>query len=385
MKRKVLVIGDDFANPYEPFTGIFSVWKVSALSRHCEIKVISPFPWWNWLKYMKKEKCSKKSSLCDRIEGIDVFRPLYFYTPKIGRSFYGFFYFFSILACALKLRKGFRFDVIYAISAYPAGFASALLGRLFKIPVLIGAIGTDINKYTEFYWRKKWILWGLKRAARVIAVSQAIKERMILLGILGEKICVCYNGVNHDVFRPIPFKDQKEKVILYVGNLKAEKGLSELISAYALLGRKDVQLVLIGEGPYETTLRNKVQSHGIEDRVHFLGGLLQDKIADWLNRATLFCLPSYNEGLPNVVLEALACGVPVVATNVGGIPELITSEAYGLMVPRKDVIALSRKLDEGLSKAWDRNKISDYVKQFSWEENANQLLREIELALKEHD
>jgi len=277
--------------------------------------------------------------------------------------------FLSIVPAIIKLRKAYQFDAIYAISAYPEGFAAVLLGKLFNVPVVVHAIGTDINVYTKFILRRQLIRWSLNRCNSVISVSYDLKRKMTSIGVDASKIRVIYNGVDREVFNMGKRVDEMSanNIILFVGNLKKEKGIYELIDAYARIASSGVRLVIAGEGPNKDDLIRLIRRKGLIN-VQVLGGQTPAQVACWMNRAYVVCLPSYSEGLPNVIIEAFACGRPVVATRVGGIPEIVVSEEYGFLVPEKDVDALATKLKEALSREWDREKIRKYSERFSWDE-----------------
>lgn len=379
--KKILVITDQFPNSVQPVRGIFTLQWLMNLSKICDIKAIIPLSWIDFKIKSKHKRLKEKLPLDENYSGIEVLRPLYFYTPKFARSFYGFFYFSSILPLALKIKKSFRYEAIYAVTAYPDGFAAVLLGWLTGTPVIVHAIGTDINVYTQSFLRRKLILWSLKKCFKIISVSEALKKRMIEIGVPSEKIDVIYNGVDRSVFslkKNCTDLTYQQKLILYVGNLKKEKGLSELIEAYRSVKNDKLSLVIIGDGLYKKELLRQIEKYDLK-QVKLMGSQPPSVVADWMNRATVLCLPSYNEGVPNVVLESIACGLPVVATDVGGIPEIIVSEEYGLMLKRRDSRQLAERLTEALNKKWDKKKIAEYSKKFSWEPFNMFFFRELSL------
>jgi glycosyltransferase involved in cell wall biosynthesis len=153
--------------------------------------------------------------------------------------------------------------------------------------------------------------------------------------------------------------DAASELIVYAGNLLVTKGLGELMEAFVELAkvRPRLRLAMVGQGPYRETLARRAAGAGMESRVLLPGRCDAPGIAQWMHAADVFCLPSYSEGCPTVVVEALACGQPLVATNVGGIPELV-NEASGVLVPPRDAGALRQALEKALAKQWDSAEIA---------------------------
>jgi glycosyltransferase involved in cell wall biosynthesis len=200
------------------------------------------------------------------------------------------------------------------------------------------------------------------QADAVIAVSDELRQRIVEQGIPAGKVTAIRNGCDTAVFHPGDRDEARRQVgcdasselIVYAGNLLASKGLGELMDAFVELAkiRPRLRVAIVGQGPYGDALARRAAAAGMEGRVILPGRRDAAGIAQWMRAADVFCLPSYSEGCPNVVVEALACGRPLVATNVGGIPELV-NEASGLLVPPRDAGALRGALDAALSKQWD--------------------------------
>ena len=374
---KLLIITNLFPNSVEPTRGVFNKQQFLELAKLCELKVIAPIPWHKLSKVPNKEM----------IEGIDVYHPRYFMIPKIGRSLYGIFFFLSIIGMARRIEKTFCFDEILATWAYPDGFGSCLLAKLFKKPIVIKVHGSDINITMQSVVRKKMILYALKNSARIIAVSNALKDKMISMGALKEKIVVIPNGVDTILFSPMDRVEcrkklnipNEQKIVLFMGNLKQIKGLNHLIEAMSRLP-DDIRLILVGSGGERDSLRALAERMGIQARVNFAGSRLHSEIPVWINASDVLCLPSLNEGCPNVVLEAQSCGIPVVATRVGGVSDIIRSSDTGLLVEPAYSDQLSDALKCAIDKKWDRQKIRDSVIKFDWKDNAHEALGVLERA-----
>ena len=384
---KILVITNLFPNKIEPQRATYNRQQMFMLSKLCELKVVAPISWFPLKRFFEGDIKSSEIPSNEVIEGIETFHPKYFMTPKIGRSLYGIMFFFSILMPVLRIYKTFKFDIIFATWAYPDSFASVLISKLLKKPIITKVHGTDINEYAELWLRRRMIRFTLNNSCCVISVSQDLRDKMIEIGVKPEKVKVIYNGIDSDIFKPLDKMDIRrelgidinKKVILFVGNLKPVKGLIYLIEAFAGIVdcSQNIVLILIGAGELKKELEDEIKKHGIENCVQILGTKSHKEIPKWMNACDLLCLPSLNEGVPNVILEALACGIPVVASNVGGIPEIQTSKEYGILVSPKNSEELQKAILDCLNKSWDREAISKYSARFSWENNAEMIYHEM--------
>jgi glycosyltransferase involved in cell wall biosynthesis len=223
----------------------------------------------------------------------------------------------------------------------------------------------------------------LRRADRVVTVSQALKNVAVGLDIGEEKISVIPNGIDTGKFSPIPEGQARKilnlpdkKVILSVGALIPTKGFDLLIQAVKILidkhGRKDLYLVIVGEGPARGNLEKLIAALDLGENVHLAGGVPHKNIHLWYNAADLFCLASHREGWACVLIESLACGTPVVATNVGGAQELVCSDKYGLLA-KIDIEDIAAKISVALDKDWNKDEIVEYARGFTWEIAAKEL------------
>src|SRR5438094_4846056 len=197
----------------------------------------------------------------------------------------------------------------------------------------------------------------LKRADAVVAVSQSLKDRMVSLGCPDEKITVIRNGIDAVKFMPQSRFGARQElelpsgrpILLSVGRLTENKGFHVLIDALSRFRNKcpDALLVIIGEGTYQSYLKAQVRRLNLEQNVRFAGPRPHEELPKWYSAADVFCLASATEGCPNVVLESLACGCPVIATGAGGICELVTSPSFGIIVERT-AEAFDRAFEVGL-------------------------------------
>jgi glycosyltransferase involved in cell wall biosynthesis len=268
-------------------------------------------------------------------------------------------------------------DVILNYWIYPEGYAAAVAGRKLGIPVILGAIGSDLNRIPDPITKLK-TKRALQRASFVITVSEHLRKQAVALGTPAEKVRSILNGCDTSVFHPASRAASRRelgiaadtKLLLYVGRLDLAKGLKELIEALAALRDPEAELVLVGEGPAQPQLEACASMLQVSSQVRFAGVCGSREVAQWMAAANVFCLPSYAEGCPNVIVEALSCGRPTVATRVGGIPELIEDEC-GILVPPRDAQALAGALKEVLAREWDQDKIALRY-QRSWEQVAEE-------------
>ena len=369
---KILVITNLFPNSAEPERGIFSKLAISALAVHGQLKVMAPLPWRPCLRIPRREF----------INGIDVFHPRFFMIPKVGRSLYGLFWFLSLIGKVRRLQRTFDFDIMYVQWAYPDAFGSYLISKVLRKPIVIKVVGSDINHHTQFFLRRKMIALALKGSQKVIAVSAALADKVVKLGVLRENVLVLPSGIDLDQFKSRDIHDSRSalklakdgKIILFVGNLLEVKGVSYLIEAFGFLAQERplLRLVLVGNGHLSSVLARQTERLNLSDRIHFAGQQPHDKIPLWLGACDLLCLPSLNEGTPNIILEALACGKPVVATHVGGIPDIIQSSDLGILVEPQNSEALGSALKAALDSPWDPETLRKRAAEYgSWSGHAN--------------
>ena len=378
---KILVFTSLYPNNVWPNHGVFIKERMRQFAKFdgYEVKVIAPVPYFPAFKLNWRWRFSQVARW-ERRNGIEVHHPRYFLTPKIGMSLYGWMMFLSVLPAVRRIQKDFDFDLIDAHYVYPDGFAAVLFGWVFKKPVVVSARGSDINLFKTFPLIRKLLRYVLRRAARVIAVSKALKEAMVQLGIPEEKISRIPNGVDPEQFYPVPKEQARRELglpnrrtVLSVGNLTDNKGFDLVIKSFRVLvdrfHEKDIQLAIVGDGPCRSQLEKMILSLRLEGQVRMVGAVSHDKLRLWYSGADVFCLASSREGWPNVLLESLACGTPVVATAVGGIPEIISSDNVGLLSEREES-KLAEAIRAALKKSWRSDEIVAYARRFTWEQTA---------------
>jgi glycosyltransferase involved in cell wall biosynthesis len=283
--------------------------------------------------------------------------------------------------------RDFAPDVILGYWLYPEGFGAWRCSRSLGVPCVLGGLGTDIRARDGL---TRWFTGrALRGASRSIMVSEEMRRLAIdRFQVPAERVHTIHNGVNTAVFHPRSQAALRSRlglpdgarVIIYVGRFVATKGLRELLDAFTALAarRDDVHLVLVGDGVMRPELDTRVSAAPCRARIHMPGALQPSQVAEWIGAADLLCLPSYSEGHPNVVVEALACGRPVVATDVGGTPEIINGD-NGIMVPPRDSAALEAALAAVLDGSWNHAAIAAAWSR-GWDEVAAATLEVCELA-----
>ncbi len=383
---KILVVTSVFPNCEQPTLGVFVRERMFRVARQCELKVVAPVPWFPFIGLLKPGY-RPLVPFREVQDGIEVLHPRFFNVPGIFKCLDGFFFFLSALVTVARVRRGFRFDVIDAHFAYPDGMGAVLLGKVFRVPVTITLRGT-IRKLSRYLLRRVQIRYALGSAARVFTVCDDLKRAATDLGISPDHVEVVPNGVDLVKFRRVDGGSVRRElglptgcpIIISVGGLVERKGFHRVIEVLPALRRQFPGLiyVVVGgpsvEGNYEPELRRLVDELELRDAVVFAGPQHHDRLHLWLSAADLFCLATSNEGWANVFLEAMACGLPVVTTRVGGNIEVIPSEKYGFLVELGSPEELEKALEKALVHDWDRDAIMAYAQENTWDKRVVQLM-----------
>ena len=390
---RVLTFTSLFPNNIWPRQGLFIKERMSQVARlgGCDVRVVAPVPYFPSVKVSPRWRFSQVVRH-EMISGLEVYHPRFVMTPKIGMSTYGVTMFLSVARHVLRVQRKFDFDIIDAHFLYPDGFAAVMLGRLCHKPVVVSARGSDVNVYGEMPLIRRLLRYTLRQADGVIAVSAALKNRMVRLGVPEAKVNVVPNGVDAAKFFSEGRVEARRalglplgsRLVLSVGGLVPVKGFDVLVDAVHMLAARgrsdDLRLVIIGDGPERKSLQARVRKAGIGDRVTFAGEVANERLRWWYSAADVFSLASRREGCPNVILEALACGTPVVASAVGGIPEMVQSPDLGILCDgSRDGLAAA--LDQALAATWHSNRIAEFARErYSWRRSVDgvtQVLRSV--------
>lgn len=383
-RLRVLVVTNLFPSNAAPGYAPFNRQQFAALSKLAEVEVLAVVPWRLGRSYSGPSKDVVRE---EWIDGLHVLHPRFASIPGVPSLNA------SLLAGALAprlVRERGRFDVILGSYAYPDGCAAVLLGRLVKRPVVVKCHGSDLNRVPEDRAARVQLTRLLPRADAVVTVSEKLGETAIDLGVSPRKISVVYNGIDRKRFS---VRDKAEararvglpleaEVVVYVGHLAEHKGTRDLLDAIPRVAERRSPLIVafVGDGPMAQQVAFRAEHGGVEQgRVIPVGRVRHDEVADWISAADVLTLPSWDEGMPNVVREAHAVGRPVVATRVGGIPEAIFDPVLGRLVPPRDPAALAAALIEVLAeRPASPEIIAARAVTPSWEESASALLSVLE-------
>jgi glycosyltransferase involved in cell wall biosynthesis len=395
MRLRTLAVTSLFPNPVQPTWGIFNARVIEHLAEVSDVRVIAPVKWFPGGAHIsREEERLSRVPACSVHAGIEVTHPRVFRTPLIGRSLHGEMYAASIKGHVRRAVEAFRPDVIFASWAHPDGYAMQRLGEELGLPVVIKCLGSDLHQLLGDKGRGPRIVSALTRAARVVTVSEKQRELLVARGVPTSRIDTVYHGVDKRMFHPSPKAEARAalglpaegEIVTCVAALLPIKRHVDLIAAFERLRRRaehrDARLVLVGEGPLRGSLERAAASLGLGEHVRFTGNRPHDEVARWMKAADAVSLASDDEGLPNVLVEALACGRPVVATRVGGIPELVRSEEHGRLVAPRDPAALSEALHDVLSRPWSPEALAACPDVISWEESTERLLATLRAAVE---
>jgi glycosyltransferase involved in cell wall biosynthesis len=360
---RVAVITRYFPTSHEPWAGHSAYQTLRILARHCDLKVFYPESRYPPL-LTPRSRTGRKIDFNHRIDDVEVEYIPYLALPAVSRPLNGLSASHSILPRV----RSYRPDIILNYIVYPDGDAALRVARALRIPLVVTAIGSDLNVIPDPLcgWLTRRVL---READFSITVSGDLLRTARRLGAPVERSRAVLNGCDTDIFHPrdraqarldLNIPDDAEAVV-YVGRLDMAKGLGELVSALATLRtrRSRVHGWIVGDGPARQELVDAIASRNLSGVITLVPSCSTDQVATWMAASDLITLPSYREGCPNVIIEALASGRPVVATEVGGIPELMDTSS-GCLVPAKDAEALTRALDEVLARSWDPQSIATH-------------------------
>jgi teichuronic acid biosynthesis glycosyltransferase TuaC len=373
---KILTFTSLFPNRLKPDFGAFIYQRTAHLAARAGnfLRVLAPIPYFPSWPRTNRWSSFSKIPINESVGTLTVSHPRYPLLPGV-MPLHGWLIFLGCLQAVRRLHREFGFDCIDAHYIYPDCFAAVLLAKILRIPVIVSARGTDINLFPNFITILPQIRWVLLQCSGIIAVSAALKEKMVAIGVPAEKIRVIGNGVDthrfqwidRDLARRRLAVPEKARMLLSVGSLVPVKSHHLLISVMAELATRypDLLLYIVGDGPERSRLELEIRSRGLQMRIFLPGNQPNEVLPFWFSAADISCLTSSREGWPNVISESIACGTPVVATRVGGVPEIITSPDLGIMT-EPTVHSIAEGIQLALRTDWDRQLLLRTAQSRTW-------------------
>ena len=374
---KVLLFSSLYPSTVRPIHGIFVETRLRELLKTGQVqaKVVAPVPWFP----SKSPRFGEYAQFAatprfEHRNGLDVHHPRYLLLPKVGMNLAPYTMALGALPTVRRLqREGFDFDLIDAHYYYPDGVAAGLLAKWLGKPFFVTARGTDLNLIPEYPFPRKLILKTASAASGSIGVCKALIDSLEQLGADPVKLHTLRNGVDLERFTPEPRELARQRLglqtqgpyLLSVGHLIERKG--HHIAIEALVALPGVTLLIAGSGPEERALKSLASRLGVSDRVHWAGVVPQAELRWWYSAADVLTLCSSREGWANVLLEAMACGTPVIATDIWGTSEVVSTEAAGRLMERRDARALADAWQDLMSSMPARPTTRQYAEGFSWD------------------
>lgn len=377
----ILTLSTLFPNSTAPNFGIFVERQTAELNSRSEtqVTVVNPIgipPWpFNKLRQYKPLNGLPKQ---EQWQGLNVYRPTFTLIPKYGGPKNPDRIARAILPLVRELHQSIAFDLIGAEFFYPDGPAAMQLSDELRIPFIIKARGADIHHWSDIPRSREQILMAAEKASALLAVSKALKQDMITLGMDGDKIGVHYTGLDHNNFKPVDRADIKKELgvdgplFISTGALIPRKNQHLVIAAMTAF--PEAILMLAGTGEEEDNYRALVKSLGLTDRVRFLGNVPHEELPKLVAASDISILVSKSEGLANAWVEALACGTPIIISEAGGARELVQSDVSGRIVAQNSD-AIVEAIHAVMEAPHSQEDIRSTVSHFSWKNNGDQLLK----------
>lgn len=388
-KPAIVVLSSLFPSKVQPGAGPFVRERMFRVGQHLPLAVVAPTPWFPLQKILRRWKPHFRPGAPrhEQQQGFDVWYPRFLSVPSVLKRFDGLMMALAAWPRLRALKRVGRLDLLDAHFAYPDGYAASLLGRWLKVPVTITLRGTEARHAQDPVLRPL-MRKALLAADQVFAVADALKQVAVSIGVPADKITVVGNGVDTRRFVPLDQAEMRAElglpleapVLITVGGLVERKGFHRVIELLPRLRERWPGLIYLivggpsAEGNNRPQLEQQVAELGLGDCVRFLGSLPPDQLKQPLSAADVFVLSTRNEGWANVFLEAMACGLPVVTTDVGGNREVVDRESIGHVVPFGDAEALEAAIERALQTSWDRAAIRHHAEDNAWDERVSRLL-----------
>lgn len=389
-RLRILVLSSLFPSSVRKQAGLFVKERMLRVARFADMTVVSPVPWFPGQGIIRifKPNYRPMPAQVEQQNGITVYYPRFLSIPGLFRHLDGKMMARAASKVMARLEKQAAFDIIDSHFTYPDGYAATVLAKQFDKKVTVTLRGTELPHSQDpqklSLLRQTW-----QRADQMICVADSLKKLAVQLGGQEDKFTVVGNGVDTDKFSPLDPSQARQqlnidpdaKVLVTVGGLVKRKGFHRVIACMPELLKSQPNLLylIIGgasaEGDMSAQLKQQVAELGLQQHVRFLGPMAPEQLNLPLSAADLFVLATENEGWANVILESMACGTPVLATDVGGNAEVIAKPSVGAIVPFGEHQALLEGLQAGLATQWDRHGIKQYAKENHWDKRMEKLDR----------
>ncbi len=384
---RVLSFSYCFPNHGNPTWGVFVYQRLAALARREEVRVCSPVPWFPLVSARRAEPGPEKEIW----EGLTVYRPQFFYFPAILKNHDARFYALGLSRWLREFCQVWRPDVLDAHFIWPDGVGVALLAKELKIPYIITLRG-KLYECLPIPSQREQCAAALQHASAVVSVSGPMAVEARKFGVPGDRLVVIPNGVDQEYLRPREKRacrrelglPEEGRILVTVAHLGHRKGHHEVIHALADLS-KDVQLVIVGgpvQGGTPEMLRAVAAEVGVENRLILPGPQPYERVPIYFSAADVSVLASYREGCPNAVLESLACGTPVVASDVGAVRDILPDPHAGRIVRPREVKPLRNALEDVLGREWDPEQVIQASGVKSWDEVAQEVQKVLYKAVR---
>jgi len=392
MQPRLIVYSSLFPSDVSPTAGTFIRERMFRVAKRVPIVVVAPQAWSPFDAAIRRWRPGfrTQAALRETIDGIDVFRPRWLSLPGVGKRFDGWLMAACTERCVRKIHAEFHATAIDAHFLYPDGWAATRIARRLRLPVTVTIRGSK-DQWLIGSPRERGLREAMERATKLFAVSQSLARNVAhALGVAVEKVQVVGNGVDTDCFAPVDRLEARRrlglaadaKVLIGVANLIESKGFQRVIPLLPALRALYPGLVYLivgadgAQGKLRPWLEALAREFGVSDIVRFCGAHPQKELRWFYGAADLFVLATEFEGWANVYLEAMACGLPVVTTRVGGNEEVVREPDTGVLVDWWNPQRFADAIEHGLEHPWDRGAIVDYARANAWDQRIDQLVRE---------
>ncbi len=391
---RIIVFSSLFPSAAAPAAGTFIRERMFRVAKRLPLVVVAPQAWspFDWAIRLFRKSFRPQAATFEVMAGVEVHRPRFLSIPGVLKRLDGWLMAGFTARCVRRIHERFGATLIDAHFLFPDGYAATRIGQRLGLPVTITLRGSK-DEWLIGTDREPLLCEAMRGAVHLFAVSEALKQDVgVKLGEPADKITVIGNGVDLDKFSPVDRAEARRRlgvapdapVIIGVGGLIERKGFHRVIPLIPALRRKHPGLVflIVGGGTTQADMSAQLAAltaeHGVQDSVRLCGAQLPEDLKWFYGAADAFVLATSHEGWANVFLEAMACGLPVITTRVGGNAQVVPSEDVGMLVDYWDPGAFADAIDRGLSKAWDRERIVAYARSNTWDERVDRLVARFE-------